>query len=223
MRLFYDPTSTTSRAVTLFAAEASIALDLVYVGLQQGEHHAQDFAALNPNRQVPVLEDDGFVLTESAAILRYLADRAGSPLYPREPRARALVDSRLDWFNTGFARDAAYGLVYPQVLPGLAIANDEAAMQLEMRARQATERWLAVLDSHWIADRGFVAGKTLTIADFLGAAYVTLLAVVDFDLRPYANVNRWQNAMRRLPHWNQSYAAFEGLLAALRPPPAVAG
>lgn len=223
MRLFYDPASTTSRAVTLFVAEAGLDVELEYVGLAQGEHHGAAFAALNPNRQVPVLEHDGFVLTESASILRYLADLAGSSFYPREPKSRALIDSRLDWFNTGFARDAAYGLVYPQVLPGLSAANAEAAVQQATRARQATERWLAILDEHWISERRFVAGEMLTIADFLAAAYVTLLAVVEMDLRPYPNVARWLGAMRRLRHWSECYAAFDGLLAALRPPIAATG
>jgi glutathione S-transferase len=215
MRLFHDPASTTSRAVTLFAAEAGIALDLVYVGLAQGEHHATDFAALNPNRQVPVLDDDGFVLTESAAILRYLADQAGSPAYPVDRRARAIVDARLDWFNTGFARDAAYGLVYPALIPDLRPTQPEAAAQLAHMARQKTETWLSVLDRHWIGDHRFAAGDRLTIADYLGAAYVSLLEIVGFDLTPYPSVVRWMAAMRKLPHWAECYAAFDGLLSAI--------
>lgn len=216
MRLFHDPASTASRAVTLFAAEAGIALELVYVDLAHGEHHAMDFAALNPNRQVPVLDDDGFVLTECAAILRYLADHAGSAAYPSDRKARALVDARLDWFNTGFARDAAYGLVYPSLMPDMLPTQAEAAAQMTHRARQKTEAWLAVLDRHWIGDRGFVAGPHLTIADYLGAAYVGLLEIVGFDLTPYPSVVRWMAAMRRLPAWGGCYAAFDGLLSAVR-------
>lgn len=216
MRLFYDPASTTSRAVTLFAAEAGIALDLVYVDLAHGEHHATDFAALNPNLQVPVLDDDGFVLTECAAILRYLADQAGSPAYPADRKARAMVDARLDWFNTGFARDAAYGLVYPVLLPDMRLTQAEAAAQLAHRARQKTETWLAVLDRHWIGERGFVAGDRISIADYLGVAYVSLLEIVGFDLTPYPAVSRWMAAMRRLQHWDECYAAYDGLLSAVR-------
>lgn len=217
MRLFYDPVSTTSRAVTLFASEAQIDLELVYVGLAQGEHHSATFTALNPNRQVPVLDDNGFILTESAAILRYLADQVASPAYPSDRQARAIIDARLDWVNTGFARDAAYGLVYPRVMPHLAPSQPDAAAQLTLRARQATERWLEVLNAHWIGDNSFVAGSEISIADYLAAAYVSLLDVVAFDLRPYPAVQRWMTIMRRLPNWEGSYAAFEGLLSAVRP------
>lgn len=219
MRLFYDPASTTSRAVTLFAADTGIDLDLVYVGLAQGEHHGVAFAALNPNRQVPVLDDDGFILTESAAILRYLASSAGSFAYPDDRRLRATIDARLDWFNTGFARDAAYGLIYPQFLPSLMLAQAEAAAILAQRARQGTEHWLTVLDRHWLADGGFVAGSALSIADYLGAAYVSLLDTISFDLRPYPAVLRWMASMRARPAWGPCFAAFDGMLAALKTRP----
>jgi glutathione S-transferase len=220
MRLLHDPISTTSRAVTLFAAESGLPIELVHVDIAHGEQHASEFARLNPNRQVPVLDDHGFVLTESAAILRYLADAAGSPAYPADRRARALVDARLDWFNTGFARDAAYGLVYPALMPEMASPDPESAAVLGHRARQATERWLDILDRHWIGGHGFVAAATISIADYFGAAYVTLLEAVGFDLRPYPHVGRWLEAMKRLPHWAECYAAFDGLIAALRRPAA---
>lgn len=216
MKLHYDPASTTSRAVTLFVAEEGIDLDLVYVGLAQGEHHAEAFARLNPNRQVPVLEIEDLVLTESAAILRYLASRTRSAAYPEDLQKRAVVDARLDWFNTSFARDAAYGLAYPVLMPNLLPAQAEAAAQATHRARQQTERWLEVLDRHWLGDNAFVAGPEMTIADYFGAAYVSLLDLVDLDCSPYPAIRGWIDRMQRLPHWQECYAAFHGLVAAIR-------
>lgn len=223
MRLFYDPVATGSRAVSLFAAEAGISLDYVYVGLSKGEQYSSPFAALNPNRQVPVLDDDGFVLTESAAILRYLADVIGSPAYPTERRARAIVDARLDWFNTGFARDAVHSLAYTAVMPDLLPSDPEAAAEMLRRSRQKTERWLDVLNSHWLGSGGYVAGSEISIADFLGSTYVKLLDVVEFDLQPYPAISAWMANMRRLPHWDATYAAFEGMLSTLKPARPLAG
>lgn len=215
MRLFHDPIATGSRAVTLFAAHAEIPIEYVHVGLAQGDQHAAAFAALNPNRQVPVLDDDGFILTETGAILRYLADLCGSSAYPVERRARAIVDARLDWFNTGFARDAAHGLAYPSARPELRLSIPDAAAQMLLRGRQNTERWLAVLDGHWLKEGGYVAGPVMSIADFLGSIYVGLLEVVEFDMRPYPAIRQWMATMRRLPHWQECNAAFEGMLSAL--------
>jgi len=91
MKLYYHPASTVSRMVMLFAAEEGIALDYEVVDLMSGAHHQPAYKAVNPNALVPVLDDDGFVLTESAAILRYLAGKTGSRAYPADLKARARV------------------------------------------------------------------------------------------------------------------------------------
>jgi glutathione S-transferase len=213
MRLFYDPLSTTSRAVLLFALDAGLELDLVHVGLAQGEQYGEAFQALNPNRRVPVLEEDGFVLTECSAILKHLAE--GTDAYPAERRARSRINERMDWFNTGFAFDAGYCLAYPVLMPHLQAANAEVQAALTLRARQGTEGWLAVLDRHWLGPSAFVCGPGISVADYLGAVYVSLLDTVGFDLAPYPNVARWMQAMRRRPGWPEAFAAFDGLLSGL--------
>jgi glutathione S-transferase len=124
LRLYCHPASTTSRPVMLFAAEAGIPLDLQVVDLFTGEHLKEPFAAINPNRLVPVLEDGKFRLTESSAILKYLADKAGSSAYPKDLKKRARVNEMMDWFNSNLYRDFAYGLIYPQVFPGHERPND---------------------------------------------------------------------------------------------------
>lgn len=65
--------STTSRPVLLLAADEGIALDYEVVDLFTGAHAQPEFTKVNPSQQVPVLDDDGFRLTENSAILKYLA------------------------------------------------------------------------------------------------------------------------------------------------------
>lgn len=216
MRLFYDPISTTSRAVTLFIAVADLDVELVHINLLAGEQLGEDFRGLNPNGKVPVLLDGDFVLTECSAILKYLADKAGSPAYPRDAQARARVNERMDWFNTGFSHCANYGLAYPALSPMFRLHSPEAQAMVEHRAREQTARLFDLLDRHLIGEAPFVCGQALTIADCLGAAYVGLMDLVDYDLRPWPNVARWMTTMRDLPAWAPTYAAFDGLLAALR-------
>ena len=86
MKLYMHPASITSRIVLLYAAEKGIALEDEVVDLFTGEHHREPFAKMNPNRQVPVLEDGAFRLTESAAILVYLAGKFGHPEMPADSR-----------------------------------------------------------------------------------------------------------------------------------------
>ncbi|MEI9953130.1 MAG: glutathione S-transferase N-terminal domain-containing protein [Pseudomonadota bacterium] len=117
MKLYFHPLSPASQPVLLFCADASIAYEPVIVDIMTGEHHQERFIALNPNALVPVLQDGDFVLTESAAILRYLADAVDSRLYPKDLKARARVNERMDWFNSNFYRELGYHLVYPQLFP----------------------------------------------------------------------------------------------------------
>lgn len=73
-----------------------------------GEQHTPAYLKLNPAHEVPVLVEDDFVLTESRAILQYLANsrKPGSDLYPTEPRARARVDQRLSYDSALFFKNS---------------------------------------------------------------------------------------------------------------------
>ena len=127
MKLYYHPVSTVSRPVVLFAADSGIRARLP--GRRPDDrraHEAEPYGAINPSRLVPVLEDGDFRLTESSAILKYLADKIDSPAYPKDLRRRARVNEMMDWLNTGFYRDFGYGLVYPQIFPHQKRRSDEA-------------------------------------------------------------------------------------------------
>jgi glutathione S-transferase len=126
MKLYYHPVSTVSRPIVLFAGDSGIELEYQVVDLMTGEHMKPAYTAINPSRLVPGLEDGDFRLTESSAILKYLADKIDSPAYPKDLRKRARVNEMMDWLNTGFYRDFGYGLVYPQIFPGHQRPGDEA-------------------------------------------------------------------------------------------------
>lgn len=211
MKLHAHPGSTTCRPILLFAAEAGIALDLAFVDLFAGDHRSPGFAAINPNRAVPVLEDGSFRLTECSAILKYLAERAGSPAYPVGPQARARINALMDWFNTGFYRAFGYGLVYPQVLPEHAWPSAQIQDIALARAEAEARRHLDVLDRHHLdGEAPFLGGAAPSLADHLGAAYVTIGELIDFDLAPWPRVRRWLAAMKARPAWAPVNAAFEG-------------
>jgi glutathione S-transferase len=167
---------------------------------------------------VPVLVEDGFVLTECSAILKYLAEQVGSPTYPSEPRQRARVNAAMDWFNTGFYRDFGYGLVYATALPqfyGLSDPAAHALMVAEVRPR--ARRWLDVLDRHMLGEaRAFVCGDCPTLADYLGVAYVTAGDWIGFDWTPWPNVVRWVAALRARPGCRETFAHYDAWTASLR-------
>lgn len=202
MKLYMHPVSTTSRAVRLFAAENGIAMDEQVVDLMTGEHYAAPYASINPNRLVPMLEDGDLRLTESSAILKYLADKIDSAAYPKDLKRRAKVNELMDWINTNFYREFGYNLIYPQLFPHQRRSTEESQRITLEWGKERSKGWLQILNDHWIGPKNqYLCGDQITIADYLGAAFVTLGEIIRCDLSPYPNVQRWLGNMKRLQSW----------------------
>lgn len=211
MKLYCHPISTTSRPVLLFAAEAGIPLEITFVDLFAGENHQPEFEAINPNRLIPVLEDGNFRLTESSAILRYLADKVGAAQYPKDLQARARVNERLDWVNTQLSRELCYGVVYPQIFEFMKKRSAEAqAAHIEWGTQKA-QSWLRVMNDALLGpDNPYLCGAAITIADYLAASYVALGELTGSDFEAYPNVKRWLDRMKALKSWDQVYETVNG-------------
>ncbi|MGG5891062.1 glutathione S-transferase family protein [Falsiroseomonas sp. HC035] len=215
MKLYQLPLSDACRPVLLFAAEEGITLEMEILDLLAGDQFSERFVAINPNSAVPVLEDGPLRLTEGSAILKYLADRIGSPFYPRDVAARARVNERLDWFNTGFHREYCMGLVWPQAMPDR-YGWPDAAMQAAVlrRSGERARRYLDVLDRHWLpVDSTYLGGMAPDLSDCLGACYVSTGVLVGFDFSPWPRVSTWLSAMRRRDAWRLSNEPFESWCA----------
>jgi glutathione S-transferase len=216
MKLYYHPASTVSRMVMLFAAHEGIVLDYVLVDLMTGAHHAPEYKAVNPNALVPVLDDDGFVLTESAAILRYLAGKAGSKAYPADLQARARVDEAMAWFYGNYYKDFGYGLVYPQLFPHHRRRSDEAHAATNARGQEKTQRRQGVLESHFLGrGNAFLCGDAPTLADYVGAEMLVMGELVGCTFAEFPNIRAWIGRMKALPQWAEVHAAHDGFAASL--------
>jgi glutathione S-transferase len=216
MKLYFHPASTVSRMVMLFAAQEGIALDYQLVDLMTGAHHAPEYKAINPNALVPVLDDDGFVLTESAAILRYLAGKTGSSAYPADLQARARVDEAMAWFYGNYYKDFGYGLVYPQLFPHHKRRSDEAHAATVEWGREKALRWLGVLESHFLGrGNAFLCGDRMTLADYVGVEMVVMGELVGCAFAAFPNIRAWVGRMKALPHWAEVHAAHDGFAASL--------
>ena len=216
MKLYHHPASTVSRPVMLFAAENRVALEMQVVDLFTGEHMQPAFEAVNASRLVPVLEDGDFRLTESSAILKYLADKIDSPLYPKDLQQRARVNERMDWINTQLCRDLAYGFVYPQVFGFHKRRSDEAQAATLQWGKERAQGWLKVLDERILgAANAYLCGNAMTIADYYASSFVALGEMLGSDYAAYPNVQRWLARMKALPSWKRVNEAIDGYAASL--------
>ena len=210
MKLHYHPISTTSRPIMMFIAESGMTVDMQVVDLFTGEHYKPPFEALNPNHLIPVLEDGDFRLTESSAILKYLADKANSPLYPKDLQQRARVNERMDWVNTQLCRDLVYGVVYPQIFPNHKRRSDEAHDATLQWGKERAQGWLKVLNDHILGNNPYVCGSAMSIADIFCAEYVYVGEVVGSDFSAYPNVKAWLGRMKALKSWGPIHQVIDG-------------
>ncbi|KAI4460140.1 glutathione s transferase d10 isoform a-related [Holotrichia oblita] len=180
--LYYVPGSAPCRAVLLAAKAVGVDLNLKYTDLMKGEHLTPEYIKMNPQHTIPTINDNGFCLWESRAIMAYLADQYGKndKIYPKDPKKRALVDQRL-YFDIGtlYARFGDY--YYPVIFAGA--SYDPAKLT-------KCEEAMKFFDT-FLANSEYAAGNDLTLADLTLAATVSTYEVMDFDLTPYKNVTKW--------------------------------
>ncbi len=213
LKIYMHPVSTVSRPVRLFIAEKKLPVTEQVVDLMTGEHHQPSYVTINPNKAVPALEDGDFRITESSAILKYLASRFDCPEYPKDLNERARVDSIMDWFNTGFYKDFGYGLVYPQIFPHHKRPTEDQQAGTIAWGKDKTKTWLAVLNDNILGKNDFVANNRISIADYFGVCLLTAGEIVGCNFEDYPNAQRWVSTMKKLGSWgpiNEVMYGFAG-------------
>lgn len=148
------------RKVVWCAQELGCEFQRIDAGGKFGVVTTPDYLKLNPNAQVPVIEDGGVTLWESNVIVRYLcAGHSSGELYPEPLAARFDAERWMDWQQTTLNR--ASGTAFIQWIRTPADQRDPAAIA---RSVQSTEPLFALLDAH-LATRAFMLGDAFTMAD----------------------------------------------------------
>ncbi|XP_061586128.1 glutathione S-transferase theta-2 [Cololabis saira] len=167
VEVYLDMLSQPCRAIHILLNCAHIPHRVRAVALRKGEHKTPEFTKLNPMQKVPVLEDNGFVLTESDAILKYLATKYVVPehWYPWQPERRARVDEYAAWHHTNTRARAAKVFLLEVLLPGrMGVPVDEPRLK---RALSELDDTLDKLETMFLRRQPFLCGDDVTIADLL--------------------------------------------------------
>lgn len=164
------------------------------VGGKFGGNDTPAYRAMNPNGLVPVIDDDGFVLHESNAIVRYLcASRAAEALWPVDARRRAVVDQWMEWQSNEFTpamRDAFWQLVR--------VPEDQRDARVVEASRAKGEAFAAILDAH-LASREWIAGDAFTAADVVNGCAAHRWLNLPMPRLPRPNLERWYAALKARP------------------------
>jgi glutathione S-transferase len=202
MRLYHHPMSANARRAVMTALQLGAEVELVAVDLAKGEQRKPEYLRLNPNGKVPVLDDDGFVLWESHAIMAYLADRTpGQTLYPEAPRARADVNRWLFW-NAHHFTPAVSVLGWENLVKGMIGQGgpDPAAVK---RGEGLVTDCARVLDAH-LAGKTWIAQDQLTLADLAIATPLMVIKEAKLPVADHAHLLSWFGRVQELDAWQKT-------------------
>ena len=202
LKLHVFPPSPRAFKVLLVAHHLGIDYELCVVDLPKGEQKSALFAALNPNMRMPVLEDDGFVLWESNAIVEYLASKASrSDWLPDDVRARLSVTKWLYWESNHW--DPACSIfVFERIVKPFFGMGEPAAGEIA-RGETLFKRLAAVLDEQ-LGKRRYLAGDALTIADLAVGASFVASEPAGYPMEDFRAIQRWQAELTSLPAWRRT-------------------
>jgi glutathione S-transferase len=176
--------------------EIGLAYERIDAGGSFGVVNTPQYRNLNPNGLVPTIEEDGFVLWESNAVLRYLAAKhSAGKLWPEDLRIRAEADRWMDWQNTTFW--PAFRPLFWNLVRTPPDQRDDKAME-ESRLRSA--EILGYLDAH-LKNRAFIAGDALTIGDIPMGCAIWRWVSVPAEKPDLPHLHRWFDTLsQRMPY-----------------------
>jgi glutathione S-transferase len=202
MKLYHNPMSPNVRRVRLTAAVLGIDLEEKRLDFAKGEHKNPEYLALNPNGAVPTLVDGDYVLTESRAIMQYLASKKPeSGLLPRDEAARADVTRWQFWDASHFSPHLA-ALAFERLLKGMMGMGDPDARKIE-EALGNFRRFGAVLNKR-LDGKPYVVGNALTVADLTLASSMMYAQRAEVPVAEFPNVQSWFARISDLEAWKKT-------------------
>ncbi|MGO8997025.1 MAG: glutathione S-transferase family protein [Polyangiaceae bacterium] len=202
MKLFHNPLSPNVRRVRLTAAVLGIELEEKKLDFAKGEHKNPEYLALNPNGAVPTLVDGDFVLTESRAIMQYLASKKPeSGLLPRDEAARADVTRWQFWDASHFSPNCAT-IAFEKLLKGMMGLGDPDARKVE-EALGNFRRFAGVLNKR-LEGKQYVVGSALTVADLTLASSLMYAKQAELPLAEFPAVQAWFSRISDMDAWKKT-------------------
>ena len=200
IKLHSHPFSTFARRVSIALIEKAIPHETVLVDLATRQHRRPEYLALNPYGRVPALEEDGFMLFESAAILQYLeATHPAPPLVPADARGRALVDMHLRLCDLQMGGPTGTIIFPKRFMPPE--RWDQAAIA---KAQGDINKHLLIL-SEQLGHHDYLVANTYSLADIGYIPFLEFLGLMEVSVPD--NVAAWAARLLARPSSQQTKPA----------------
>jgi len=207
--LYINPLTVNSIKVLLLCNALDLQPQFKILQLHRGEHRRPEYLALNPDAKVPLLisktrgnaeNNTPLTLSESSAILQYLANREGSLLWPDNAMAQAQVIKWLSWQADQWTRLISPLAHRRVVLPAWGI---NATTDFGAENQQALDKVLTDMNQH-LSNRTTLLGQQLSIADISLGSFLIFAEEAAIDLDDYPNIGRWLEHLSSHAWWQQT-------------------
>lgn len=204
MKIYYHPLSFPALS-PIFAAEAAgMDYEKVLIDLHTQEQKTPEYLAINPYGRVPALSDGDFNMAESEAMMRYIARKADSDLYPSDLQAQAKVDQWMDFVNH-HVRAPISRVQFNRVIVKLMDAEaDESSVQTGLHFLAIN---LPVVEAT-LTDQDYLCGGAMTLADIALVAALEPAEMCGFDLSPYPALKAWREKQKAETFYTNVHSHF---------------
>ena len=197
LRVWGRANSVNVKKVLWCVEELGLEYERIDAGMEHGVVGTPGYQVLNPNARVPTIEDDGFVLWESNAIVRYLSLKYGlGTLCPEDPRQRADSDRWMDWTTAQLSptfREVFWGMVRT--------APEKRDLPFIEKNRVATAKAFEIVNT-LLGARDFVAGDRLTMGDIPLGCYAHLWLSMPIERPAHPNLAARHKRLLGRPAFN---------------------
>uniref|UniRef100_A0A1B0F0C7 glutathione transferase n=1 Tax=Phlebotomus papatasi TaxID=29031 RepID=A0A1B0F0C7_PHLPP len=202
IKFYHNFLSGPSRGVLLTIRSLNLDVEIETLDLLKQAQLAPEFVKINPQHTVPTIDDNGFVLWESRAIVSYLvsAKAPGSSLYPTDVKKRALVDARL-------YLDQSLQLVMSSAV--YVIFTGEATkipVDKKQKLFQILEHFNTFLEG-----KKYAAGDELTVADLALLGTISTLYELGANVSKYTNIDAWYKRLESIPGHHENLEGAKAL------------
>jgi len=199
LRIWGRASSFNVQKVMWLVGELGLEHEHIPAGGRFGGLDAPDFLAMNPHGRVPVIDDDGTVVWESHAILRYLAARSGQDAFwPEDAGERSHADRWMDWSQTALQPDFIEGVFWGFYRTPEAQRDVPAVMASILRCSDH----MRLLDQ-WLEARPYLLGRELSLADIPAGAILYRYFELDIERPRVPRVEAWYDRLRSRPAYRQ--------------------
>ncbi len=178
------------------------------VNLGEGEQKKEWFLKINPVGKVPAIDDDGFYLFESNTICKYLSDKHASPLYPKDPKKRALVDQWIDYSSFHIGANLM-PVVYNRVFaPRRGLPVNEKAITDGLGF---LKQYFPILEQQLTLHKCVVWAE-VSLADIILLSLLEPAEVAQVDLSAYPKLTAWRNGLKKQSFYTRCYKEYGEML-----------